>query len=457
MVKKWMSWINIVAGGVIVTLLLAAVCLLWLRPNDFPLHDSVVRKSNIPKSAFARLPQDYNAIQSPVFSLKFAPLSVQLPDLRRHLIYYGKNGRPDAKDGKPVLYFAFGANKAPSAVIPGEHLYLLYDRSQKQYIFSPDNTETALWIEAAPQGNQVLVKVGMKGDNGQIINEPVAYREFSLPEKEYVRSGSSVWELGKWRVDGTLLARQKAKWFGIDRFLEKHGGEEYKDFEHKQRIDFSEGEETYSVYVGLDDCMIWKDNRWQVFKPGSDSLGYPMLCVKKVDDRIMNLELWDVEGKGKIVLNLLKTNEAWLPQNLQQSFKFVGARTRSQFVFEINKERMLLRPHDWLVLTDGGWKKLVTPEEIDDYVNRKIVGPLFVFDGIERKDERQVIMGTMFNSARTEMISVELPLQQGAGMTPTSPGNEKDQRSKDQNVQPQGRNGGERGAGKQGRPHSERN
>jgi hypothetical protein len=134
--------------------------------------------------------------------------------------------------------------------------------------------------------------------------------------------------------------------------------------------------------------------------------------VKKIDERIMNLELWDVEGNGKIVLNLLKSTESWIPQNLQQNFKFVGARTRSQFVFEVDKERVLLSPHDWLVLTETGWKKLVTPEEIDDYVDRKIVGPLFVFDKIERKDDRQMILGTLFNASRTEMAPIELSIQQ---------------------------------------------
>lgn len=430
MVKKWMAWVNYAAAGIIVALLIAAACLLLLKPNEFPIEDASVRKLDLPQGAFAKTAEQYNAIKEPVFNLKFSPLSVQLPDLRRQLNYFGRNGRPDAKDDSPVLYFAFGTNKVPSTVLPEKRYYLVYDKSQKQYAFSPDNAETPLWMEVTLHGNQVAVKVGMKGDSGQIISEPASNANFALAEKEFTRSGSSTWELGKWRVDGTLLARQKAKWYGIDRFLEKHGGEEFKGYEHKQRIDFGEPEETYSVYVGPDDCMVWKEGHWQVMKPGKETLGNPLLCVKKVDDRIMNLELWDVEGKSKIVLNLLKTTEAWLPQNLMQGFKFMGARTRSQFVFEINKERMLLRPQDWLVLTDKGWQKLITPEEIDQYVERKIVGPLFIFDGIEKIDDRQMIVGTLFNSARTEMSTIELPLQ---GIAPNN-GTEKDQKQRGPNV-----------------------
>jgi hypothetical protein len=135
------------------------------------------------------------------------------------------------------------------------------------------------------------------------------------------------------------------------------------------------------------------------------------MSIKKIDDRLMSFELWDAEGKNKITLNLLKSTEGWVPQNIQ-AFKFVGARTRTQFVFEINKERILLSPQDWLLLIDNNWKKLTTPEEIDAYVERKTIGPLFVFDGVEKKDDKQVMQGTLFNSTRTDTQSVEIPMQQ---------------------------------------------
>lgn len=438
MVRKWMAWINYSACIIIALFLLGAIYFFWAQQRSFSIHDETIKTLELPKSSFARSAKDYEAIGAPALSLAFSPLSVQLPDLRRYLVYYGKNGRPDAQNDKQALYFAFTGNKTPTSLFPGERLYLLYDKkiTPNQYVFSPDNTPTPIWIEATPQGNQALVKVAMKTEEGKIIKEPAAYAEFTLPEKEFVRSGGATWELGKWRVDGTLLARQKARWVGLDKFLEKHGGPEYQDYVNKQRIDFGEGNEVYSVYVGAGDCLIWADGQWKSVKVGEGSLNSPLLCVKKVDERVMNLELWDVGGKGKITLNLVRSNEAWSPQSLEQQFKFVGARTRTQFVFEINHERMLLRPHDWLLFTDSGWKKLVTPKQIDDYVERKTVGPLFVFDRVEKKEDRQIIQGTFFNSARTEMAPVELGLQQSSP-APSGPGalpgNEKKQKTKESN------------------------
>lgn len=437
MMKQWMDWINYGIAALIVILLLAVLCYSWLCVTDhFDTDHFVVRKPSVPKGAFTHTPEEYSAIGPPALNLAFSPLSVQLPDLRRFLVFYGKNGRPDAKEENPVLYFAFAGNKSPTALSPGQVLYIAYDKKSvpNQYIFSPGNKETPLWIESTLQGNQAIVKVAMRGDKGAIIREPAAYAEFTLPEKEYVRFSGNVWELGKWRVDGTLLARQKARWFGIDRFLERHGGEEFKEWKNKQRIDFGDGAETYSVYVGQDDCMIWDGAQWRLVRPGTASLQYPLMCIKKIDERVMSLELWDVDGKGKVVLNLIKTNEQWSPQNLEQSFKFIGARTRSQFIFEINHERMLLRPHDWLLFTESGWKKLVSAQDIDDYVNRHTVGPLFVFDKIDRKEDRQVIIGTLFNAARTEMVQVELPLQQGSNPV-SSGGNKKGAEEKKQKVQ----------------------
>jgi hypothetical protein len=423
MTKKWLAWINLFVGGMGIIFLLVTCWLMWRRPSDFPVQTTVVRNSVIPKGGFSRPKEDYDAINSPALVLRFSPMGIQLPDLRRFLVYYGKNGRPDANEDRTLLHFAFAGNKTPSSVAPGEPLYVLYDKTQTppQYIFSHDNIETSLWIEANSQGNQAHIKGNMRDAAGRIIREPAACAEFSLQEKEFVRFGGTAWELGKWRVDGTLLARQKARWCGLDLFLERHGGEEYQDFQNKQRIDFGEGDDIYSIYVGKDDCMIWEEDHWHVVKPGKDSLGHPLLCVKKIDDRLMNLELWDIDGKGKIVLNLLKSNETVMAHNIQQNFKFVGARTRSQFVFEIDKERMLLSPKDWLLLTESGWKKLVTPEEIDAYVERKITGVLFVFDGIERKEDRQVIVGTMFNAARTDMSSVELPIYHNGNNNASAP------------------------------------
>lgn len=416
MIKQWLSWINLGVFGFTILLLMAGLFVSFTRPSEIAIPDQTQTKRSLPTTAFTMPKQACDAIGKAGFDLKFSPITLQLPDLRNHLIYYGKNGRPDARAERPVLHFGLAGNQMTGQIASGERLYLLYDRKRTpaQYVFSQDNAETSLWIEPTSQGNEVVVRVGMKNETGEMIREPEAHAVINLVEREGIRSnnGGKPWEMDKWRVDGSLLARQKARWIGPDLFLDRHGGEEFKELKGKHRIDFSDEEESYSVYVGLNDTLIWNKGRWQVTKPGEDSLGYPLMVVKKVDERLMNFELWDIGGRSKVILNLVRMNEPWMPQNIQANFRFLGARTRSQYIFEINDQRILLSPKDWLLQTSDGWIKLATAKEIDDYVEHKLTGVLFICDGLGNKEGKQVLKGVIFNASRTEMQEIELAVQQ---------------------------------------------
>ncbi len=412
LIRDWLSWITYAVGGIALLLLLLGISAHWSRPSTIPPVPHIKEKTTLPESSFTLPQKDYDAIGEPAFTVQMTAFSMQIPDLRQQLTYFGKNSRPDAQAEKTMLNFGLPGSKTSASVSPNQKLYLIFDRKQTpgKFTFSPNNAPTSLWLEASPQGSEAAVKIGMVNEKGETIHTPKQNAQFRLKEKDQTRV-SKGWELGKWRVDATLLSRQKARWYGQDKFFERHGGEEYGSAIGKERIDFIEGENPYSVFLDDKSVLIWKDRRWQEATPSQDTIKYPLLAVKKISDRVMNLELWDVEGKAKVNLNLLKSTDMKPPQNIQKSFKYVGAKTRSKFIFEINKERMTLRPKDWLVLTKEGWKKLTTAEEIDDFVNRKLTGPLFVFDGIVRQGDIQIITGTLFNASRTDMQPVEIPVQ----------------------------------------------
>lgn len=416
MIKQWLSWINISLGGLSIALVVIALIIFIVRPSSIEAPDTIPPKRPPPSGSFALSKQAYDCIGKGGCNLKYAPMTLQIPDLKTQLVYYGRNLRPDAEIENQVLHFGFVNNPTPTSVVTDQNLYLSYERkgNSGQYIFSPNNAETPLWIQGSPFGYSANIKVFMRNEDGSIITEPAANALFGLPEKEAGR-GTRAWEIGKWRVDGSLLARQKARWMGQDRFLERHGGEEFKDWQNKHRLDFADDEEnTYSVYVGLNDCLMWSEDKWKQVKPGKDSVNCPLLIVRKVDERVMALELWDVGGRGKVPLTLIKTNDAWSPQQVQERFTFLGARTRSQYIFEIDGQRMFISPKDWLLQTDEGWIKLMNAQQIDDYVDRKLNGVLFVVDGLTRKEGQQVLLGTMFNPSRTEMQEIEIPVQQGS-------------------------------------------
>ncbi len=414
MEKKWLSRINIVLGTLALVLLAWAGVVEWLRPSEI-LPETVVRRPKVlPAPAFQQPQTAYDNIGEPFLHLRYSNPTLQLPNLRQQLLYYGKNERSDADKSMPLLHFAFLGDKAITSALAGDPLYIIYDRqlNPARYRFSLNNMPTSLWIEAKSEGNQAKVELKMRGEHGEEIRKPEANANFILPEKDYSRFSGTPWEMGKWRVDATLLARQKARWQGQDLFLDTLGGTEFASQKGKQRIDLGEGADTYAIFAGPSSCFIWKEDRWQEATPGEGTRGYPLLCVKNIDARLMNLELWDINGKGKTNLNLLKSLEPGLNASSMRTFKFIGSRTLSQFLFEIDRKRVTLRPQDWLLQTEKGWIKLDTPKMIDDYVARQLVGPLFVFEGVVRVGDRQVVKGLLFNPSRTQMLSIELPLIQ---------------------------------------------
>lgn len=368
-------------------------------------------KTHLPKNSFQKEQESYESIGKGLFALSYVAPKMHLPDLKTHLVYFGQNGRPDVRLESPLLHFSIDGSKEIISARPKEKLFLQYQNQPGKYIFSPGNQETSLWIIPQSQEGEAVVLVGMLDENGQEVASPESNARFQLNEKEVARTLQTAWDIGKWKVDGTLLARQRARWMGQDKFLERHGGEEFKAKAGKTRIDFGEKDETYSVYVDAGDILGWKDDHFEAMEPSKESQKYPILVVKKVDERLMNLELWDVEGKKKLALNLLKSMETWMPNDIQQEFKFIGARTKSQYVFEVDSEKMLLSPYDWLLMTEDGWKKLSSADQIDDYVDRRMVGTLFVFEGIDREGDQQIMKGHLYNPARTLVQDIELAVQ----------------------------------------------
>ena len=419
MIKNWLSWINISLLASSVFLVFFAFFIYLSRPGEIEIIQPKIEKASLPKGTFTREKQDLDAIGPPLISLPFSPMSLQLPDLRNYLLYHGRNERPDANPEQSLLHFSIAGSNESTTVYPNQPLYLVYDKTQvkSKYLFSKNNKETSLWIEAVPNGKEANVNVSMKNEAGKIIRKPEAHADFKLTEKAFSRIGLRNWFIDSFRVDGTLLARQKAKWYGPDLFIDKHGGDEYSDYIGKQRIDFDDGGAAYSVYVDERETLAWINKKWKKIIPGEKSRKYPLLVLRNIEDRLLKFDLWDVDGRIRTVLNLIKSRDVSGRISVEKAFKFVGARTRTQLMFEVKNERIIISPQDWLLFVNGEWKKITTPQEIDDYVNRKLIGPLFIIDGVERDDGRQILMGTVFNTSRSEQTSVEIPLQQGSAPT----------------------------------------
>ena len=125
----------------------------------------------------------------------------------------------------------------------------------------------------------------------------------------------------------------------------------------------------------------------------------------------MSVELWDVEGKNKCLLSLPRSKNYEPPIDLNQEFKLVGAKTWVECVIECRGKRFIVKEGDWLVLTCEGWHKIASEKEVDDYVEQKLLGPMFILDKITQKNNRTSLIGHLFSALRTTVVDVELTNQ----------------------------------------------
>lgn len=440
MLQTKLSLINFILFIAIVLVTLLLIFQIFFCKKELNILPPKIENAKLPKNPFEQSLQSYENIGKYGLFLAAGSPRLSLPDLRNELIYPGRNQRPDLLMSKhtPFSQIELKSSGECSSVYTCVPLFLLYSSkqasnvssrrrppfeeekslSQKGYIYSPHNRPSPLWIEVTPMPENddgedyVKIVVHMFDENRNLITFPKEHHEFLLKAENASKSSRfKKWELGGNVVDSTLLVRQKTKWIGLDLFLRYHGGDDFASSTDKERIDFHHlDNKIYSCFVNEGDYLIWKEGKWQSPSHEDNTSLYPLLVVKKIEENMITFDLWDLEGTAKTHLTLLKIKTHEKSLNLREEFRFVGAKTWNQFILETSSVRILVQPNDWFILTEEGWLKFSTPEMIDQYVEQTLKGPLFVVEKMIRENGKQTLIGHLFNSARTEMIPIVLPM-----------------------------------------------
>ncbi|MCH9703159.1 MAG: hypothetical protein K0U13_00075 [Chlamydiae bacterium] len=437
---RWFPFINLTLAALIVAALFGTVFLAIPNQEPWTPPQNPTTLKELPKSGFDS--SCLEGFHKGPFALEWNEPKMQLPDLNNELLYYGFVQRPDIPVNQKLVHLSIQGQERIEAFDLSEPVYLLYNGAPLQdatgriftqrgdalssYSFSPENLPTTLWLEfGAASATSLQIIVNMLDEHGDLISSPISNHSFHLTSREIPRLKQMGWELDGTRVDSTLLIRQKARWVGQDLFLEEHGGEEFASTWNKERIDFGQ-EESYSCFVSVGTQLVWQDHKWQPVE-GQTTVGLPLLVVKKVEERLISFELWDPEGRGKTLMTLVRAKDLHGLPNLDEEFKFIGAKTWAKFIVESHNERLILQPHDWLVLTEEGWISLSSPELIDDFVENRLQGPLLILDKLIKQNGKQVLTGQLFNTSRTEVEAIELSttsnssLANSYSMPPTAP------------------------------------
>ena len=426
-----LRYINLCVLGITLVVLFALTAS-WLHVEPIELASPPAQKP--PKLVFSFFPKEpeKSTFGPPFLSVETRTLPLRLPDLRTTLMYFGSNHRPDISDVKSVVNMGIRGSQQSVPVSANAPIYLVYEPKTQgvRWSFSPNNAETAVWIQVAPGENSAEVTVFLATDSGEIIKTPPEFAKFTLTQMHMptVIRSNTPWEINGLRVDSSLLIRQRAMWFGQDQFLQEFGGDQYSDIALKERIDFMSTENPYFCYVGEGSCLAWVDGRWRMVEPGPDSRGKPLLVARKINERSISFDLWDEEGKNKIPLELHKAMNP-VPFTANIDIKLIGARSKKDWIVSVAGSRLVLKEDDWLVRVDGHWKKIATIEDLDNYVSGKTKGLLIALNGTEKDGNDVSLVGTLFDETRTRKTAIKVSLfkswetsSKGANKAATTPG-----------------------------------
>ncbi len=411
----WMKFLNRFLS-ICLLAVIAATAFLWFSPAEIvvPQYTCKIHRKR-PKNGFRISPSAYSAIgKGPLHLVQTKP-TIQLPDLRTELLFYGVNARPDASFEDPLVHLAFKDGPTFKSIRGGERCYLKFE--QGSYAFSDE--ETNLWIVADTATNgKIHFHLGLLTHDGKEIDKPAAHASFTLPLIQTHGRAATSWDLGNFKVDNSLLARMRTRWYGEDLFLADHGGEEFAIARGRERIDFGEGCDLYSCFLALGESLIWKEGRWHTPLDNEDTSSYPLLHLRKRDHKLMILDLYDVEGRAKLSLSIMRARSGCEANALRDALRFVAAKTWSQFVLEAGTERIEVSPGDWLLFDGGGVRKLSSLSDIDSYVAGTLSGELMVIEKLARKEGRRLLCTHIYNATRNVLYEHEIPLTSNKASPP---------------------------------------
>lgn len=400
-VEELLYWSIRLLWGVGLALFFAAFFLFKFSGADFQAISYTVSESRHPAFSYEEIgkgPLSLNADRSSQF----------VPRLGGELLLLGRNTRPDAEPGQSLLLLSTKATGEEMCVKVGEIVYLSELDKEKEgkrgLRFSA--SATSMWVKPISMNRHSVtfeacrfLEGEQKEERSQLLLSPVdeiqRKRSISLGQKDempYVR------------------AIKEAKHWGRDRLLEAYGGEEYRRLREKEKIQFGQDEQASASFVSSGDFFAWEDGKWKSVPAASIPPALPLIQIKSCSPRGIEAELWDETGFFNLPLKIATAPPAKSTGKETPLFSAIRLRNGSQVSCIAGKRRMVLREGDWLIKTASGWRNLKRAEQIEECIHHKIVGELFIFDGLETSQGKTLLKGHLFDPMRSQMQTISFPV-----------------------------------------------
>ncbi len=331
----------------------------------------------------------YEAIGMNALSLNANQFSDALPNLAQEILVLSRNSRPDRQNQD--LLIALKGSKQEKVVANGDTLFLTVkaksEEEMAQVTFAVKPAE--LWIKPLLlDKTSVLIEEGSGDKKTQFIIQEGPGKKGARDEP-YFKSIKS------------------AKCWGTDLLVRQYGGEEYRRMQEAQKIEFPEGN---VCFVKPGDYLTWANNQWMLTSLEEASPKLPLARIGPSRGGQVEIEAWDETGFFPLEVKWERESAPKMQYRVEEILSSVRLRTSSAVTCVMGKRRLILKKGDWLLRTSQGWHKLKSLEDIENCLQHKVRGELFVFDGVKKEGPKATLLGHLFDPMRTQVQPIVIPI-----------------------------------------------
>lgn len=294
-------------------------------------------------------------------------IPLQIPDLRKDLIFYGNYTPPGQRDTQSHLILGLrNQENSHKNIAPKQSIALKY-ANEKWSFKDYDKHSDFLWITATLKENKAAIRVHLKNPKGQYIQEPKHLKDFFL-DKETLEEGQQDLEavIEDIRIHPPDLL----------------GGKHLRLAFCKHMINLSKGD-----LIGLSKEKIQLLKHPETFKEA-------IVEICQIERNRVFIKIWSPRGYKEKETWIPIYEELWDPTDALKQLHFFRRNASGQSLFISDKKHFSLSKHQRLIYTNSQWvlsETLETPYDI-----------LYVHEGLLNIKKSVFSQGTVYNPLRSQ-------------------------------------------------------
>jgi hypothetical protein len=201
---------------------------------------------------------------------------------------------------------------------------------------------------------------------------------------------------------------KKAKLIEPDLLIQMYGGKSFDLYKKRFRLTIENNISPTYLEQG-DVFFIESGNIVKIKKFLKDKVIYK---VEGVEEKSLKLKIWTKDGLQTSMVTIPISRPLLPVTNLLEDMKKIQKRSDNSVTCLLDGRNVILRQGDWVLIQKGKFKNLRNTDEINQYLGCFLKGELFIFDGIKKIENKEVLLGHLFNEDRSSFKKIEIILSE---------------------------------------------